>query len=398
MSLSVGLQIAGVDDYIQQNLVCVMPLKETPPQEHKGAAKISLGGPEEGNELPKLTKVTVRLEDCLACSGCITSAETVLIEQQGLPEFRKNIKELSQRKKVICTIADECIASMSVVHNQPFNVVWTRVEKALKKEGVDELRDLSQAQDISLFGIYDEFKEYQKMNKVLLTSTCPGWVCYSEKMQGKWMFEYMSKVASSMTIAGMIMKKQNSEIYHVSIQMCFDKKLEATKTYNNIHVIDCVLTTSEIDSIIDWNEPINEITSTRMKGFISSPAQYIALMEQKKEPFKVTRNKDFLENDGIAIANGFRNIQNVVRFVKSKTKLQFIEVEACPGGCICGGGQIKCSPKEKDERVKKMMEILEPKVVDEKNKSIYESIKDSIKLTFNDRKESAQENALHLNW
>ena len=415
MSLSVGLQLTGVDDYIQSNVNCILPVQDKPQKPQKGLAKISIGDEPEDlqhqyteQSTQKLTKVVVRLEDCLACSGCVTSAETVLIEQQGLPEFRKQVQQCKSsetQKRIICTIADEVIASMCAVHEQSFQMVWTRIENFLRSEGVDEVCDLSLAQDISLYAIYDEWKQYEQMNRTLLTSTCPGWVCYAEKNKGKEMFPFMSTVCSSMTIAGMMMKQNNRNIYHVSLQMCYDKKLEATKTYNDVHVVDCVLSTNEIDALIDWNAPIASFTTNRTVGFVSSPARFIAQRENKGIEFKQTKNKDYYENDGIIIATGFRNIQNVVRNVLTQQKYQqmtkktqFIEIEACPGGCICGGGQIKCLPKEREERMKKMNAVLQIKVVDEKNYEIYQQWKNIIHMELIDRKEKTEQSALQLNW
>lgn len=397
MSLSVGIQLAGVDDYIATNQVCVMPVRETP-QQKKGAAKIVIGEPGDVKDeaLPQLTRVTVRLEDCLACSGCITSAETVLIQQQGLPEFRKQVA--GSGKRVICTVADESVASMAAAHNQSFAEVWRRIVNAMKKEGVEEVRDLQLGMYVQLEALYQEYLKYKSEGKVLLSSTCPGWVCYVEKMQGDWIFPYMSKVASAMSIQGMLTKETDDSVYHVSIQMCYDKKLEATKTLNGKHPVDCVLATSEIDSIIDWDEAITLDGTERDHGMVTSPALFIAHKEGAGE-FKATRNKDFHESGSFAIANGFRNIQNVVRMLKSKTHFSFVEVEACPGGCICGGGQIKCSVKEKDERVKRMMAVLKPVLsIPDEFVQTYQRIHDTISVDFVDHKKKEEASALHLNW
>ncbi|KAL7711612.1 Iron hydrogenase large subunit C-terminal domain-containing protein [Entamoeba marina] len=391
MSLSVGIQISGVDDYLTQNQVCVLPVNETQVKETKGAAKIGLGG-SQTQQMPSLTRLTVRLEDCLSCSGCITSAETILIQQQGLKEFREQVK--TNTKPIVCTISDESIASIAASFKVSFAEAWNRVVSALKKEGINEVYDLSQAQDICLMALHDEYLQQKSKGSVLLTSTCPGWVCYAEKMQGSWIFPKMSKVFSSMTIAGVLLK-QKRDVFHVSVQPCFDRKLEAIKEVNGKKMVDCVLATSEIEEIIDLKETVEDV-SGRNIGFRSAPAKYIASKENKGE-FKITRNKDFLEADGIAIANGFRNIQNVVRLAKTNTKFGFIEVESCPGGCVGGGGQVKCSPKERDELLKRMNDLLEDKVVDERNRELYQSIKPILHLELIDRKEKATQQT-HLNW
>jgi iron only hydrogenase large subunit-like protein len=59
------------------------------------------------------------------------------------------------------------------------------------------------------------------------------------------------------------------------------------------------------------------------------------------------------------IANGFRNIQNLVRKIKSgKSEYHFVEVMACPGGCLNGGGQIRPSGIETPRELMSRVEAL----------------------------------------
>lgn len=62
------IKLAAIDDYIAPSQECVKPLIE----KAQGPLKANKNG--EGP-----AKATVTLNDCLACSGCVTSAETVLI-------------------------------------------------------------------------------------------------------------------------------------------------------------------------------------------------------------------------------------------------------------------------------------------------------------------------------
>ena len=68
----------------------------------------------------------------------------------------------------------------------------------------------------------------------ILTSACPGWICYAEKTHGSWILPYISQVKSGQQIMGSIVKQyfaekrrvSTSDIYHVTVMPCFDKKLE----------------------------------------------------------------------------------------------------------------------------------------------------------------------------
>ena len=73
--------------------------------------------------------------------------------------------------------------------------------------------------------------------------------------------------------------------------------------------------------------------------------------------YKTLKNADFrevsLERDGntvlkFAIANGFRNIQNLVQKLKRKRcEYDFVEILACPSGCVNGGAQLRHSEVDK---------------------------------------------------
>lgn len=90
------------------------------------------------------------------------------------------------------------------------------------------------------------------------------------------------------------------------------------------------------------------------------------------------RNKDFqevtLERDGqvllhFALAYGFRNIQNLVQKLKrGKCPYHYVEVMACPSGCLNGGGQIKLegeSSKEELQQVERLYESLRAEIPEE---------------------------------
>ena len=107
--------------------------------------------------------------------------------------------------------------------------------------------DLKLAEDISLIEQNREFVEYYQSNSSedgtklipnikcpILTSACPGWVCYAEKTHGSWILPTISRVKSAQQIMGSMIKWHLSEklrvmpsdICHITIMPCFDKKLE----------------------------------------------------------------------------------------------------------------------------------------------------------------------------
>ena len=116
--------------------------------------------------------------------------------------------------------------------------------------GADYVFDIKLAEDISLIEQKREFLERyqnnrsskdQNLNNIkrpILTSACPGWVCYAEKTHGSWILPFISQVKSAQQIMGSIvkthlsgrLKTQPSDIYHITVMPCFDKKLEGKET------------------------------------------------------------------------------------------------------------------------------------------------------------------------
>lgn len=117
------LQITGLDDFIGPGQTCIKPSLAPssrlpakvkgdegsglpPQQDHLKRARIELDDDGMGvveigasGEKNKLETAKITLNDCLACSGCITSAESVLITQQSKEEFYSNLAAVRQKKE-----------------------------------------------------------------------------------------------------------------------------------------------------------------------------------------------------------------------------------------------------------------------------------------------------------
>ena len=172
----------------------------------------------------KLEKATITLADCLACSGCITSAETVLIEQQSSATLRNVFQ--SKRLEVQEGSADRIVVSLqlqpviSLANKSGLTVEETTSALAsyFKSLGADQVYDLKTAHDICLLEHVKEFVEkYRAASPTdskkhstsfpILTSSCPGWVCYAEKTHGSWILPYVSRVKSAQQIMGSLLKR-----------------------------------------------------------------------------------------------------------------------------------------------------------------------------------------------
>jgi iron only hydrogenase large subunit-like protein len=367
----------------------------------------------------KLEKAKITLNDCLACSGCVTSAETVLITQQSHQELYRVLDEnkrlteagrADECRTIVVSMSPQSRASLAVKYQMTNEEIMGKATSFFKSIGVHYVFDTTFARDFSLLESAHEFVERFKTSTSLpmLASACPGWVCYAEKTHGSYILPHISTTKSEQQIMGSLVKYYFAErilgttadkVYHVTVMMCYDKKLEASRDdfYSDLYStrdVDCVLTSGEVDLMLEEKQ-VNIATLSSSKpdlpfscyddgnrltghsgGGSGGYLEYI-LRHSAKEMFgedvgelkyKVLRNNDFrevsLERDGkvvlkFAAAYGFRNIQNIVQKLKrGKCDYHFIEVMACPSGCLNGGGQIRPASQEEAKTVLQQVEAV----------------------------------------
>ncbi|KAF8414241.1 hypothetical protein HHK36_002241 [Tetracentron sinense] len=403
------LRIGDLNDFIAPSQACIVSLKGL-----KATTKQERA--ENQEKLPPLVKpsltepVKISLKDCLACSGCITSAETVMLEKQSLDEFLSNIKS---GKTVIVSLSPQSRASFAAHFGLSPHQIFRKLTTFFKSLGVKSIFDTSCSRDLSLIESCNEFvtryKQHQstddeacKSSIPMLSSACPGWICYAEKTLGSYILPYISSVKSPQqaigaTIKHYICQKMGiipEQVYHVTVMPCYDKKLEAARDdfvfsvepqgetgHENaglmITEVDSVLTSGEVLDLIQLKSvdfkaleesPLDRLLTNvdeegHLYGVHGSSGGYAETIfrhasktlfgREIKGPldFKIIRNSDFrevsLEVEGkivlkFALCYGFRNLQNIVRKIKIGTcDYHFLEVMACPSGCLNGGGQIK---------------------------------------------------------
>ncbi|GME77247.1 unnamed protein product [[Candida] boidinii] len=254
-------------------------------------------------ESVKLDKAQISLSDCLACSGCITSSEEVLMEQHSYKELQKlitdNLKldEFDENKKIfVLSISYQARSSISNAFNLNIEqtdkfliYLFNNIFKFKKIIGLGLGKKLSFdkiSNDIIQSKFQSNDNTLQQKNPVL-SSICPGWVLYCEKTHPQ-LVKNLNTVKSPQQITGLLLKKltyleytsnpdysnikdYNNQIYHVSLMPCFDKKLEAAKmesdeNNNNEIDVNCVITPKELiqllkDENFNFEDLIDEIKS-----------------------------------------------------------------------------------------------------------------------------------------
>ena len=245
--------------------------------------------------VPKVAKIT--LNDCLACAGCITSAETVLIKQQSIEEFERMLGAASTSYDlVVVSLSAPARAAIAVHCGLGLREVQGRLSGFLKGIGCHHVVDCSVAAEVGLLQSAAEFLHRVRSHNTtspaahpaagpaaaarssssatdaalplpLFTSSCPGWVCYAEKMVGDAILPFLSKVKSPQQIQGTLLKYGHAaaaglrpeRVCHVSVMPCFDKKLEASRDDffnpdagpNGSRDVDCVLSSAELLTLLE---------------------------------------------------------------------------------------------------------------------------------------------------
>lgn len=281
--LSSALQVADVNDFLTPATACVLPLG--------GGAVASLDTAPPGSVLapiiPTATAAStgvrnvqhtakVTLSDCLSCSGCVTSAETVLLSSANLDTAREVLlsarsSTVRQELYVVVALSQQAVASVAVQIGLSLDEAACVLASFLKDSlHVDCVMDLAFARQFALHESAVEFIDrHQSGEKVVVASACPGWITYAEKTQGQDVLDTISLVRSPQAIAGALVPRLLAEelskhegsctqdsvasarkrTWLMSVMPCHDKKLESSRPNfaNDGHPeVECVLTASEI--------------------------------------------------------------------------------------------------------------------------------------------------------
>lgn len=333
---------------------------------------------------------------CIECGQCIMACPTgAFIEKSRFAELQQELHNPS--KKVIVQFSPTVAITLAEEFNMKAGKDFTGVlNAALRKIGFDFVFGSAYAIDLYIQEhaalLAKNFTE--KNETTLYSSCCPAWVKYVEnnKLEEKI---HLSPIKSPQQILGTLSKsifaeKNNidpKDIYTVSIMPCTSKKYEAQKEghiKDSIREIDQVLTTRELSRLIKLHgidlehldeelgdEPFSLHSSTSRLysvagGFTEGLIRTLNFVLESKEiadpRISNLRNiKGFKEYQttikgkefNFAVISGMQHAIEFMEKNNGKKQYDFIEVMACPGGCINGGGQpIGSTEKDLKSRIK----------------------------------------------
>lgn len=320
---------------------------------------------------------------CIHCGQCITVCPTgALTERDDTGKVWEALTD--PEKHVVVGTAPSVRAQLGECFGMP---VGTNVEgkmvTALRRLGFDKVFDVDTAADLTIMEEGTEFLDRLKNGGKLpmITSCSPGWVKFCETYYPD-MIENLSSCKSPQGMFGALIRSYYAEkhgidpenIVIVSIMPCTAKKFEVSReelSENGLPDIDVSLTTRELaDMIRKAGLMFTDLPDEEFDPFlgIASGAGHIfgatgGVMEAAlRTVYEVVTGEacpsvDFHEVRGtadikeaeydlagtkvrVAVTSGLSNAAALLDRVKNgQANYDFIEVMACPGGCVNGGGQ-----------------------------------------------------------
>ncbi|KAL8736163.1 MAG: hypothetical protein Q9166_000318 [cf. Caloplaca sp. 2 TL-2023] len=314
--MSAILSADDLNDFISPGVACIKPVEILPLQKPDSVWL----NPYEVTTEDKLpaqdhAPAQISLTDCLACSGCVTSAEAVLVSLQSHSEVLNTLDAYSsipidrgavaedqkhgalEGKLFVASVSPQVRASIAATygvselkagwmihqllggpaglasggsHGSGFS--WI-VDTSAMREACLVLSADEVATSLSLPFISDTASMTCASKKPILTSACPGWICYAEKTHPH-VLPHLSLLKSPQAITGTLLKTVLSQrlnirpdqIWHLAVMPCFDKKLEASREELTdvywrpsspqepappVRDVDCVITARELLMLAD---------------------------------------------------------------------------------------------------------------------------------------------------
>ncbi len=337
--------------------------------------------------------------NCTFCGQCIEACPTgALHEKETINDVWVKLKD--PETTVIVQTAPAVRVALGEEFGMPIgtNVVGKMVT-ALKRLGFDKVFDTNTGADLTIMEEANEFIERftKNDNLPMITSCSPGWVKYIE-MNYPELLPHLSSCKSPHEMFGAILKTyyvnreglDPEKIYVVSVMPCIAKKFERQRPEmmeDNLYDVDNVITTRELARMIkqaniefekledsNFDSPMGEAsgagaifgtTGGVMEAALRTAQDTLTGKDLPKIDFEQVRGGEGIKRATINIAgkdinvvaaSGLANARTILEEIKSgKANYQFVEIMACPGGCIMGGGQpIKSSKVRAEVDVRKL--------------------------------------------
>ena len=392
--------------YIRDNNKCVLCRRCVAACDNQAVSVISCTNRGFATTVSTAFEKPVSEVACIFCGQCINACPTgALTEKSHIPQVLEAID--TAEKHVVVQTAPAVRAALGEEFGLPMGTPVTgKMVTALKILGFDKVFDTDTTADLTIMEEGTEFIERftKQENLPLITSCSPGWVKYCEHFFPEFT-DNLSSAKSPMEMFGAVIKSYYAEknnidkkdIYSVAVMPCTSKKYEAQRPEmgrDGVADIDASLTTRELARMIkqaginfaelpdsDFDDPFGNATGAGVifgatggvmeaairtvyeilegKSLDNLELEPIRGVEGIKEATLTVAGKEVK----VAVVHGTKNAKELLEKIKAgEAKYDFIEIMACPGGCVNGGGQPIVSAKKRalvDVRVERAKALYE---------------------------------------
>lgn len=331
--------------------------------------------------------------NCLLCGQCVAVCPVDALSEKSHMDRVKAALE-NEEKHVIVAMAPSVRAAMGELFKMGYGVDTTgKIYTAMRKLGFDKIFDINFGADMTIMEeateLLDRLKNGGKFP--MFTSCCPAWVRQVENYFPE-LIDNVSTAKSPQQIFGTATKTyypliediDPSRVFTVTIMPCTAKKYEADREEmqnNGLRNIDAVLTTRELAQMIkaakikfeeledsEADPAMGEYTGAGaifgatggvMEAAIRTAKDFYEGEDLESIEYEEVRGLDGIKEAtvmvgmvpvNVAVINGSNNL---FKFMENgmldKKQYHFIEVMACQGGCVNGGGQPHVSASDREK-------------------------------------------------
>ncbi len=368
---------------VRDNNKCILCRRCVGACEHQGIGAIGAVNRGFDTEIAPAFDKTLSETSCISCGQCIVACPVGALYEKD--DTARVFEALSDPTKhvAICTAPSVRATLGECFGYEPGTDVEGKMAAALRRLGFDGVYDMNFTADLTIIEEAHEFIErVQNGGKLpMITSCSPGWVKFCEHYFPE-MTENLSTCKSPQQMFGALYKTyfakkmgiDPKDIVFVSAIPCTAKKFEVGRPGQDVDGmpgVDVAITTRELARMIQsaginfrglkdegFDQPFDVAsgagaifgaTGGVMEAALRTAAETILGTKLEKLEFEDVRGTEPIKRASyklgdltvrVAVTSGTANAKKLLRAVQDGTEqVDFIEVMACPGGCVNGGGQ-----------------------------------------------------------